>query len=578
MWKVLLLLLALGVVFIILLRVLERWSGQAKPARPKRELEDEAEDAPSGEERLDERIEELVAEVSGPDAERARESASKLLMIGPGVLSRMLAEFLRTERGRRQHEMAVVARRFEDTLTAFGPVAIRPCLELMVAEKGSFEAYRGIRTVLTGIGEAAARPVVDAVPWLSEEGLYARAVFLLEALGPGAASAILRAVETSDGRAREIASDLLLDFARFHPESVRVRFAQAFTASTARRGVAAAPEVRATLLAALRRVGVLPADAAFLGAALRDEDPRVRRQAWLAVAEAADAGPVAELPPDPDPAAAAAQIYARDRLGLPPAAVEGAGQVAVAQAGVRARAGDAAALADLDRALLEGPLESRQEAAQALAHAGGEEAGRILARGLVQTPVPILAVVAQALGHTRSQAAVGPLFDLWEERGGNAVRRAITALGEAAVPKLLEYVSRRNPRLMEPAALALGDLGVAARRPLLDLLRECRPEDPALFAVELSLQAQGPAAVEDILPLLDAPAAHVVEVAVWILAQIGDPRAAEPLFRHLDRVEDRYPVIDFVRRGPEDVRAAARHFLEANPDHPDAEVLRQAAG
>jgi HEAT repeat protein len=582
MWKVLLLLLALGVVFVILLKVLERWSGQAKfSPRQRREIkEGEFGEERSQEAELEDRVDSLIADLTGPDTARAEQAAAKLQMMGPKVLGRLEVELLRTERGRRQHELAVVARRLEDTLASFGPAAIRTCLNALSTDKGSFEVFRGVRVVLTAIGEGAARPVLDAIPWLSEEGLYVRALLLLKALGPGATSALLRGIESSDGRARELCVDLLLDYARFFPAAIHERVRDAFVpASPSRRGIAASAEVRQALLLALGRVGIEAEDLPAVAKALLDEDGRVRREAWMLlppVPEAAER--VTGLGLDSDPNVAAAQIYALDRMGLPLPPGELAGQVAVARAGVRARQGDEAAFAELDRSLTEGPLESRREAAEALAYADGEIAGRILARGLLQTPVPVLATVALALGRTRSQAAVGPLFDLWEERGGNAIRRGIARLGDLAVPKLLEYVSRRNPRLMEPAALVLGEQGAASRGPLLSLLRECHPDDPALFAVEIALEVQGKEAVDDLLVLLDHERVHVREVAAWVLGQIGDLRAVEPLLAHIDRLEDRYPVLDFVRHGPAEVRAAARRFIEQHPDHPDIEALRQAAG
>ena len=579
MWKVLLLILALGIVFVILLRLLERWSGQAKAAaRPRREEDEASEEPRTGEEQFEERVEELLQQMTGQDGDRAREAASKLLMIGPRVIERLMPQLLLAERERGDHEAAVVARRFEETLMGFGPAVIRPCLELLVREKGSFEVLRGVRTIVGGIGEAAARPLVEHAPWLSEEGLYVRVLLLLKGLGPGALSAPLRGIEGGDGRTRELGLDLLFDLARFFPDAIRER-ARLAAAPGARQGLTASPEVRQGLLRALRRVGVTAGDLTALRAMAEDEDPRVRREAWLALGNHPEASAlVAGLPADQDPHAAAGQSYALHRLGLPLTADDRPGQVAVAHSGLRARDGDEGALRMLEGALLEGPLEARREAADALCYAGGEEAGRILARGLSQTPVPILGIVAQALGGTRAAAAVGALFDLWEERGGNAVRRAITALGEAAVPKLMEYVSRRNPRLMEPAGLVLGELGAPARTALLALARECRSEDPALFAVEVALECQGAEAVEEVLPLLAVEERHLVDVGVWVLAQIGDPRAAEPLLNALERIGDRYPVLDFVRRGPDEVRGVARRFLEAHPDHPDAEALRQALG
>jgi HEAT repeat protein len=579
MWKVLLLLLALGIVFVILLRVLERWSGQAKAvARPRREEEESSEEPRTGEEQFEGRVEELVQAMTGPDGDRAREAAAKLLMIGPHVIERLMPHLLLAERERGDHEAAVVARRFEETLMGFGPAVIRPCLELLAREKGSFEVLRGVRTIVGGIGEAAARPLVEHTPWLSEEGLYVRVLLLIKGLGPGALSAVLRAVEGGDGRTRELGLDLLLDLARFFPYAIRERAQQA-AGPGARRGLAASPEVRQGLLRGLRGIGATTGELAALRVLIGDEDPRVRREAWLALGDHPEASALAAgLPADEDPHAAAGQSYALHRLGLQLPADDRQGQVAVARTGLRARDGDEGALRILEGALLAGPLEARREAALALSYAGGEEAGRILARGLSQTPVPILGVVAQALGGTRAAAAVGALFDLWEERGGNAVRRAITALGEVAVPNLMEYVSRRNPRLMEPAGLVLGELGAPARTALLVLARECRPEDPALFAVEVALECQGAGAVEDVLPLLEAEGRHLVDVGVWVLSQIGDPRAVEPLLDALERVGDRYPVLDFVRRGSEEVRGVARRFLEAHPDHPDAEALRQALG
>jgi HEAT repeat protein len=579
MWKVLLLLLVLGVVFVILLRLLERWSGQAKAvARPRREEEEISDETRTGEEQFKERVEELVQEMTGPDADRAREAASKLLMMGPHVIEQLMPRLLLAERERGDHEAAVVARRFEETLTAFGPIVVRPCLDLLAQEKGSFEVLRGVRGIVAGIGEAAARPLVENTPWLSEEGLYVRALLMLKSLGSGVLSAVLRGVEGGEGRTRELALDLLLDLARFFPGAIRERVRQAGDPGS-RRGLAASAEVRQGLLRSLRRIGVTSDELTALRRMVEDEDPRVRREAWLSLGEHPEGSHlVAGVPTDPDPHAAAGQSYALHRLGLPLPPDDRPGQVAVARAGLLARQGDEGALRTLEGALLEGPLEARREASVALSYAGGEEAGRILARGLSQTPVPILAAVAQALGATRAAAAVGPLFDLWEERGGNAIRRAVAALGEAAVPKLMEYVSRRNPRLMEPAGLVLGELGAPARAALLALAREVHPEDPALFAVEVGLECQGAEGVEDVLPLLAAEEQHLVDLAVWVLAQIGDPRAAEPLFCTLERVGDRYPILDFLRRGSDEVGAVARRFLEAHPDHPEAEALQQAIG
>lgn len=588
MWKALLILLALAVVFFVLLRLLEKWSQRGKVAapRPRREVEGEREenaDSDEPEVSAEGRIDELVGLLARGDATVAQEAGQKLLLIGPRAIDAMMPFFLEAQRNRREHEPAVVARRFEDTLAAFGPVAIRPCLNLMSVEKGSFEVFRGVRSVLAGIGEGAARPIIDAMSWLSEEGLYVRALVLLRSLGPGATSPLLRAIESAEGRAREIGGDLLLDFARFYPEAIRSRAQEAFLG--AGKGVLASPEVRQALLAALRRAGLQSADLPLIGAATSDVDPRVRREAWLLVPQtprAMESLP-AGVPFDGEPSAAAAQLYALAWAGrpTPPEALVAGGRVGVALAGVRARAaagadGAAEAYAELEKALLEGPLESRREAAHALAFAGGEEAGRILSRGLLQTPVPILGTVAVALGRTHAQAASASLFDLWEERGGNAVRRGVAALGVAAVPLLMEYVARRNPRLMESAALVLGELGAVARAPILALFRDCRAEDPALFAVELALEVQGAEAVADLLPFLSSDVDHLRETAAWVLSRIGGPEVTGALLAQLSRLEDRYPVLDFVKRGGDEVKAATRQFLEANPEHADAEALRQA--
>ena len=601
MWKGLLTLLALAVVFVVILKLLERRHArkalEQKPA-PKQddaltestaEREDDEDEAP-GYARLPALIDRLVH----GSAQEAKEAAQQVLLFGPGALSALMPIFHQAETTRREHSSAVVARRVEDTLAAFGPAAIRPCLELMATEKGSFEVYRGVRAVMIGIGEGAARPIVDAMPRLAEEGLYVRATLLLRALGPGVVSPLMRTIEGGDARAREVAQEVLVDVALSHAAAVRGRVREAFLGASeghqGPKGVLASADVRLALLLALERLGgaVAYAERAALLAATRDGERRVRREAWRLVSQMRAHTPesgTAELlamvqaaPIDSEGLVAAAQVYAHAAWGLPVAgAVTTDARVALALGGERARRGDATALLELEQALANGALETRREAAEALAFAGTEEAGRILAKGLLQTPPQLIAAVAHALGRTPPQAASASLFDLWEDRLSNAVRRGVVAQGAASIPKLLDYVARRTPRLMEGAAFALGELGADARAPLLAMFRECRAADPALFAMEIAFEAQGADAVPDLLPLLDAEAPHVRESAARILAQAGDPAAIDPLLAHLTQLADRSPVLDFVKRGGPDVHARALRFLEENPAHPDADAIREAA-
>lgn len=596
MWKGLLTLLALAVIFIVIVKLLERRHArkalQPKP-RPAPREESEREDADDSDSEQESapayaRLPALVQRLVQGTATEAKEAAQQLLMSGPRALDALLPVFQEVERARGEHASAVVARRVESTLAAFGPSAIRPCLDLMVEEKGSFEIYRGLRAIVLDVGEGAARPIVDAMPKLTDEGLYVRATLLLRALGPEVISPLMRTIEGGDARAREIAVDVLLDVATSHATAVRERLREAFLG--AKKGVLAAADVRLALLLALRRLGPMLAYAerAPVVAATRDPDPRVRREAWLLIAALPAATPpeaVPELsamvdaaPIEGDGSVAAAQVYAHVAWGRNVAgAVTTEPRVLLALAAERARRGEALAMTELDAALGDGALDTRREAAEALAFVGTEEAGRLLAKGLLQTPAPLIGAVAFALGRTPPQAASAALFDLWEDRLGNAVRRGIVAQGAASVPKLLEYISRRSPRLMESAAFALGELGAAARGPLREQLQQCRAADPALFAAEIAFEVQGPSATAELLPLLDAEAAHVRESAALIIAQAGDPSATEPLLEHLGKLADRGPILDFVRRGGADVHARALRFLEAHPAHPDAEAIREAA-
>jgi hypothetical protein len=591
MLKAILILLALAVVFVVLLRLLERRSrsklqGRDEDARLERsDDEEDRDESERGEpSSADERFESLVAALTRGGDEEAAQASQKLLMVGPRAVSFLLPAFTQNERKRRNRERAVVARRIEETLAAFGPSVVRPCLELLVEEKANFELFRGVRCVLANVGEAAARPLIDSLPWLLDEGLYVRAMLLMRSIGPTALSPLLRVIEGGEARVREVSLDLLLDWARFFPEVVGARAVDAFKKE--RRGMLAAPEVRHALLLALRRTGAAGQRIPVLLAATTDEDPRVRREAWLLCAEAITAGvgasdiraAIDRAAPslDREDAVAASQIYALGAIGCAIHA-QVSGRAAIALAALRAKAGDSSAHALLESALVEGPLEERREAARALAFVGDEDAGRTLGRALLQTPVPILGSVVAALGSTRTPAAAAALFDLWEERLGNTIRRGITALGPAATSKLLEFVARRNPRLMEPAALVLGELGPAARDAIVTLLRDAGPDDPALFAAEIALEVHGAEATADLIALLATNAPHQREVAIWVLSHVGGVEAADALLGQLEHWDDPYPILDYVRRGPAETRARARSFAAGHPNLPDRAALEAAA-
>jgi HEAT repeat protein len=120
-----------------------------------------------------------------------------------------------------------------------------------------------------------------------------------------------------------------------------------------------------------------------------------------------------------------------------------------------------------------------------------------------------------------------------------AVKKALQHFGPRAVGPLREELGRRGSRARSAGRLlaALGD--ERALEPLLAGLRDDRSDTRGAAAASLPMLADPGRAVDALIAALDDSDKEVVAEVCESLGEIGDPRAVDPLIRHIGRD---YPV------------------------------------
>jgi HEAT repeat protein len=335
-------------------------------------------------------------------------------------------------------------------------------------------------------------------------------------------------------------------------------------------------------------------------AALRDRKPERRSQAALSLGMLAGAevkGPLEAALDDPDLRVRIAAADSLERLGYDsatlrarqPSTAELLAALVHADSAIRAEAARqlgrrqdpqvADALAD---AMADKDTWVARTAQMALASLGDSRAAPRLGVRLFKFDEwdsnEIDQDVAEALGTIPDSGAARLLIDASDDEDDRAhpsVMTAIVAIGEPAVPPLLEALREPDPRFRSILRSALAAIGVPAVSPILQLLRS---EDPRMEAVAGTLSQIGTAAVPALLDALADPSLAVQAAAARALGSIDDDRAARPLVSLLEQASDDVrttaamaladlgepavkPLVEVLRRGSLATRAAAATIL-----------------
>jgi len=296
-----------------------------------------------------------------------------------------------------------------------------------------------------------------------------------------------------------------------------------------------------------------PAAVAGLRAAFRDDCSAVRAAAARALGRLRYPGTAPDLSyrlADPDPGVRSAAEEALVAIGGPAADVlcdnletfprEAVGAVVDTLVAIGGPAAPALCLAlrsDLDRA--------RTNAAEALARIGGP-AVKPLSVALGHTDPCVREAAAEVLGRTGDPSAVALLSSALRDVEGRVREAAAEALTSIGVP--------HDPAIRAWHAAALGD-----------------------WASAVSL---GSAAVGPLCGLLSASEWEVQRAAVEALGEIGDPRAAEPLYAVASKREPSWTVgvpSEVVTRALARLRPPAVKQLCALLEHQHGNVREAAA-
>ncbi len=188
----------------------------------------------------------------------------------------------------------------------------------------------------------------------------------------------------------------------------------------------------------------------------------------------------------------------------------------------------AVALVPLGEALVGLNHEARQKAAEAIATIGGPEAAELLGRTLADRnqDVAVRQIAAKALGQITDGVDPSVLASALRDAAWDVRRAAATSL------RALKWLPTDDAgmawfRVADQHWDHVIDLGEAAIEPLVDALQFRQVSTAAASA----LTQVGPAGLEALLDVLRAPgvAMGVREVVATTLAEIGDPRAIEPV-------------------------------------------------
>ena len=578
--RIFLILLIVGITLVFLVKVLERRHKKLKSEREGASEIPERHDSLVGHAR-EFRTDDLLFQLEQADEEAADAAMRKLLSLGAPALEFILPAFRDTQIRREEETSILMARRLASLLADFGRPSIRPCLDLLIEEKGLFEIYYGVRDVFSLMGESAALPLVERIDDIIAEGLYTRSVFLFQAAGPNAVGPVLRFLDNASADKQISVIALLRDLAPLQPAPFLDRARQYWTGGRMppQTGLGAMIRARQAIIGAVRSIN--PPDAAdiYMGA-LRDNAPLVRIEAVGGLSDLGTRGQALRtMLNDPDSDIIRHAIYglslAGDKEALSGYTPDLTTPLGCAITGALARFESGPGREALAQVLEQGCLELQKEAAYALGIAGGRQSVKILVAAMDKIPLPLRRDVGAALGQCDVDEAVNPIFSIWEEFGGFEMRRAIQRLGRRSTSALAGIIHRRSPFLMEHASYALGTLHESSPTALGEILDSCEADDPALMAVEMVLETGGTELIPYALTLLDRPQPHQVQAVVRALSFVGSEDVADALMEKSDAINDPMPLYDYLLALPAPRRDKIDAFIIGNPKRPGIAYLKK---
>ncbi len=316
-----------------------------------------------------------------------------------------------------------------------------------------------------------------------------------------------------------------------------------------------APDRRLRLAAAeLLRVAPSPRAIPVLGRVLGDPDPEVRVAA--AAALGASGHPDASMPllghlDDTMPQVQRAVISALARLRDPSAVVPLIGKVQDSRALVRlgvvtalGRLGDVRAASALVLALRDSQDDVKVAALESLGRLQAAEATPSILSLLEEGPKEdVRAAALDALARTGSPEGLDALVDALASddptSNESSVREALTQVGAAAIPRLLQcLVGQPDADLADGCALALGEIGAEPAGPAIsEAVRR------GIVRPHAALRALGvlgdPARLPTVLEYLSDPEPRVRRASIDAAVELLEPhrpdgRAVDPIARALD--------------------------------------------
>jgi len=180
------------------------------------------------------------------------------------------------------------------------------------------------------------------------------------------------------------------------------------------------------------------------------------------------------------------------------------------------------------RALREGSIQERQNAALAMGRVGSPDWATIPLLGAldVKFPEPVRRQAAWALGQLKDKRAVQPLMAVLRDNPDLAAEAAtaLSVIAEPAVPPLTAVLSSSDTQVRQMAVKSLGKMGATALRPLLEIVQDEKRADQVIKGAAEALGLLGDAqAVPALAALLRSRRGKFAEPAANALAGIGVP-------------------------------------------------------
>ena len=179
--------------------------------------------------------------------------------------------------------------------------------------------------------------------------------------------------------------------------------------------------------------------------------------------------------------------------------------------------------------LREGTLAERTRAAFVMGRVGAPDwASAPLMSALETTrPAEVRCTAAWALGQLRDRRAIHALIQTLKDDNdqvSTAAASALATIGEVAVPALISTLGSDHLAARGMAVLALGQMGVSAREPLIRIIEDDKGPDDRVRGAAEALGLLGDAtAVPQLMHLLRIREGRLAESAARALAAIGEP-------------------------------------------------------